>query len=99
MRAINFQEPDLNFPFCPHGEGVWLNFGDFKGLIIADDVVHIHATIIGAIFVLTNGPSAGNVIGNGNGALLFYREAISNGVKQGGVSTGGGGVSVIGYYE
>ena len=35
MRAINFQEPDLNITFCPHCEGVWLNFGDFKDIVEA----------------------------------------------------------------
>jgi Zn-finger nucleic acid-binding protein len=35
MRAIKFQEPDLEIKFCPFCEGVWLNFGDFKDLIEA----------------------------------------------------------------
>ena len=55
-----------------------LNDGTFRGLIIADDIVHIHAKIIGAIVSLTELPSAGNVIGNGSGDVLFSREALAN---------------------
>ncbi len=55
-----------------------LNMGTFKGLLIADDIVHIHTTIIGAVVSLTTGPSYGNVIGNGNGDVLYSRQALSN---------------------
>jgi len=55
-----------------------LNDGTFRGLIIADDIVHIHAKIIGAIVSLTELPSEGNVIGNGSGDVLFSREALAN---------------------
>lgn len=55
-----------------------LNSGLFRGLIIADDIVHIHMTIIGAVVSLTELPSLGNVIGNGSGELLFSREALAN---------------------
>jgi len=55
-----------------------LNSGTFKGLLIADDIVHIHTTIYGAVSSLTTAPSSGNVIGNGNGEVLFSREAIGN---------------------
>jgi hypothetical protein len=48
----------------------------FRGLIIADDIIHIHADIIGAVVSLTTNPSAGNVIGNGNGTVKFSSEAI-----------------------
>lgn len=53
-----------------------LNFGTFRGLIIADDIVHIHANIIGAIIGLSPTPSSGNCIGNGNGRVYFSSEAI-----------------------
>jgi len=53
-----------------------LNVGVFRGLIIADDIIHIHADIIGAVVSLTTNPSAGNVIGNGNGTVKFSSEAI-----------------------
>lgn len=47
-------------------------------MLIVDDIVHIHTTIIGAVVSLTTGPSSGNVIGNGNGDVLFSREALTN---------------------
>ena len=53
-----------------------LNSGTFRGLIIADDVVHIHTTIIGSIVSLTPNPSEGNCIGNGSGKVLYSKEAI-----------------------
>lgn len=54
-----------------------LNSGTFKGLVIADDIVHIHTTIIGAVVSLTTAPSSGNVIGNGSGQVLFSRAALA----------------------
>jgi len=48
-----------------------LNSGTFRGLLIAEDIIHIHATIVGAIVSLTPSPSAGNTIGNGSGFALF----------------------------
>ena len=50
--------------------------GTFRGLIVADDIVHINSTLIGAVFSLIPTPSEGNIIGTGNGALLFSREAV-----------------------
>lgn len=35
LRAVNFQEPDLDLTFCPFCEGVWLDFGDFKDIVEA----------------------------------------------------------------
>lgn len=52
-----------------------LNSGTFKGLIIADDIIHIHADIIGAVVGLSPAPSEGNCIGNGNGTIKFSRQA------------------------
>ena len=49
---------------------------NFKGLIIADDIVHIHNQILGAVFVLTDNPSEGNCIGNGSGDILYSTEAL-----------------------
>ena len=51
--------------------------GCFRGLVIADDIVHIHSTITGAVVSLTAAPSEGNVIGNGNGKVLFSRAALA----------------------
>ena len=61
-----------------------LNSGTFKGLIIADDIVHIHSTIIGAVVGLTPNPSDGNCIGNGNGSVLYSAEAINKALPSGG---------------
>lgn len=54
-----------------------MNQGTFKGLIIADDIVHIHMEIIGAVVSLTPDPSLGNSIGNGTGNILFSTAALS----------------------
>ncbi|MFC2133390.1 hypothetical protein ACFLR4_04415 [Bacteroidota bacterium] len=54
-------------------------YGNFKGLLIIDDLIHIHATILGAVIALTPSPSDGNCIGNGEGTILFSREAIKRG--------------------
>ncbi|KAF0150899.1 MAG: hypothetical protein FD143_2408 [Ignavibacteria bacterium] len=58
------------------------NLGTFRGLIIADDIIHIHTTIIGAIISLTPSPSGGNSIGNGSGDVLFSRQAIIDGIGE-----------------
>jgi hypothetical protein len=54
-----------------------LNSGTFVGLMIVDDLVHFHgATLIGGAVCLSANPSEGNCIGNGNGDVLYSREAI-----------------------
>jgi Tfp pilus assembly protein PilX len=53
------------------------NTGTFKGIIIVDDYVHIHNNIYGTIIALTESPSSGNVIGNGNGEVRYSSQAIS----------------------
>jgi hypothetical protein len=58
------------------------NLGTFKGLIIADDIVHLHTTVIGAIISITPSPSEGNTIGNGSGNVLFSRKALINGIGE-----------------
>ncbi len=55
-----------------------LNSGLFRALIVADDIVHIHTTIIGTVVSLTELPSQGNVIGNGSGEILFSQAALAN---------------------
>jgi len=55
-----------------------VNTGTFTGLIIADDVVHIHSDIIGALIGMTSAPSEGNCIGNGSGNVLYSSIAITN---------------------
>ena len=50
--------------------------GNFAGIIIGDDIIHLNNTVIGAIIALTPNPSQGNVIGNGNGQILYSSPAI-----------------------
>lgn len=47
----------------------------FKGLIIADDVMHLHGNILGGLIAFKNSLS-GNVIGNGNALLRYSQEAL-----------------------
>jgi len=74
-----------------------LNAGTFKGLLIADDIVHIHTTIIGAVVSLTTGPSSGNVIGNGSGQVLFSRKALA--LAAGGGGSGGRVFPIVSWRE
>lgn len=55
-----------------------LNSGTFSGLIIADDIVHIHTNIVGAVVGLSPAPSEGNCLGNGSGNVFYSSEAITN---------------------
>ncbi|MBZ0180627.1 MAG: hypothetical protein K8F36_15185 [Melioribacteraceae bacterium] len=64
-----------------------INHGTFKGLVIADDIIHIHNDIIGAVIALSPSPSDGNCIGNGQGNVLYSSEAIQNAT---GKALGGG---------
>lgn len=48
---------------------------EFKGIIIADDVVHLHGTVYGGIIVFTES-LGGNVVGNGSARILYSNEAI-----------------------
>lgn len=54
-----------------------VNHGVFRGLIIADDLVHVHTQVIGAVIVLTGCPSSGNLMGNGHGSILYSRATLS----------------------
>jgi hypothetical protein len=55
-----------------------LNGGTFQGIIIADDMDHIHDEIYGEVIVLTPNPSEGNCIGNGKGSVLYSNAAVAN---------------------
>lgn len=55
-----------------------VNSGTFKGILIVDDLVHVHNDIIGAVINLTTNPSFGNCIGNGNGRVLYSKVAVGN---------------------
>ena len=56
--------------------------GIFKGMVIVDDLVHVHSTVIGAIILLTPNPSSGNTIGNSSGLILYSTEAIRFALSQ-----------------
>ena len=73
------------------------NSGTFAGLMIIDDMEHIHNDILGAMFVLTVGPSGGNCIGNGQGTLMYSDEALLLALGQTGVE--GNNVELLSYYE
>ena len=51
---------------------------DFSGIIIADDIIHLHSNIIGAVISLTENPSAGNTIGNSGFSVLHSKEVLQN---------------------
>jgi len=53
-------------------------YNNFTGLIIADDIVHLHSTIIGAVISLTQDPSEGNTIGNSDGFILYSKQVLNN---------------------
>jgi hypothetical protein len=74
--------------------------GNFTGILIVDDLVHVHSNVTGVVVVLTPNPSAGNVLGNGNGSILFSRTAIANAVSALNNASGNGSASnVIGWWE
>jgi hypothetical protein len=52
--------------------------GPFEGLLIADDIIHIHTDILGSVIGLSPAPSEGNCIGNGSGQVLYSSKAIRN---------------------
>ncbi len=58
-----------------------INYGTFKGIIIADDIDKIHADIIGAVVVLTPDPPSGNCIGNGDGSVLYSSQVVAGVVE------------------
>ena len=73
--------------------------GTFTGLIIADDINKINGSlIIGAAIELTASPTA-QVIGNGNGSILYSAQAVQNSINL--LSSGGNGSasSVLGWLE
>ncbi len=69
----------------------------FKGLIIADDIEHIHEDIIGAIVSLTTSPT-GNCIGNGKGDILYSSEAIMQ-ATQSAIGVPSGDFTIVSYWE
>ena len=53
-------------------------FNNFTGIIIADDLIHLHSDIIGAVVSLTQSPSEGNTIGNSDGFILYSKESLAS---------------------
>jgi hypothetical protein len=74
-----------------------LNGGTFRGMIISDDVVHIHSLIIGGLFLLTDNPREGNCIGNGSGTLLLSRSTIIQALES--AQIGMGSITVADCWE
>ena len=74
-----------------------LNCSLFRGLIIVDDLMHIHTDVIGAIFVLTENPMAGNCIGNGTGNVMFSRQALDEAL--GGTGMNLASLTILDYWE
>lgn len=57
-----------------------LNSGTFKGIVIADDIIHVHTNIYGAVVGLSPSPSDGNCLGSGNGSILYSKDAVNQAV-------------------
>ena len=74
-----------------------LNSGVFRGLIISDDMLHIHNLILGGVFLLTDHPRDGNCIGNGSGTLLMSKELILQALET--AQIGLGSVALLDVYE
>lgn len=73
-----------------------LNFdGSFTGLMVADNIVHLHGNFLGAIIGLTAAPT-GSVVGNGNARIGFSNAAILNATS---LVTNGTAPKVIGWWE
>ncbi len=51
---------------------------EFSGLIIGDDIIHLHSNIIGAVVSLTENPSVGNTVGNSSGSILYSKQVLDN---------------------
>ncbi len=69
--------------------------GTFSGILMADNITHLHGTVIGAAVSCTAVPT-GNVIGNGNARILFSNEAILNSTN---VLVSGSRLKVISWWE
>lgn len=52
----------------------------FKGIILADDVMHLHGDVLGGLIAFKNSLS-GNVIGNGNAKILYSYDAVMEASK------------------
>lgn len=73
-----------------------VNTSLFKGLIIADDMEHLHGDFLGAVFVLRD-PLSGNCIGNGNADLLYSKKVIEEVIED--IHLNKVIISVLDYWE
>ncbi len=69
--------------------------GTFSGILLADNIVHMHGTIIGTAISCTTMPT-GNVIGNGTASILFSNAAILNATS---VLVNGARLKVFSWWE
>ncbi len=69
--------------------------GTFSGIVLADNIVHLHGTVIGTAISCTKMPT-GNVIGNGNASILFSNAAILNATS---VLVNGARLKVFSWWE
>lgn len=76
-----------------------LNSGTFSGIIIGDDILHVHATIIGCIISISPSPSSGNTVGDGNGNVLFSQESVVNATETTTMIGNGSSSSVLTWWE
>ncbi|HTK80761.1 MAG TPA: hypothetical protein VL633_00565 [Bacteroidota bacterium] len=67
----------------------------FSGILLADDIVHLHLDFWGAILLLSPYPQ-GNVLGNGDAYLHYSRMAMKNAV---GALKNGSQVKILAWYE
>ena len=74
-----------------------LNEGTFRGLIIADEILHIHCNIIGAVVALRR-LTDGNCIGNGTGDVLYSTKALRLAATTAGRNPGNN-LAVVSWYE
>lgn len=52
----------------------------FKGIIISDDVVHLHGDVLGGVIAFKDS-LGGNVVGNGSGKILYSGEAVLSAMR------------------
>jgi hypothetical protein len=67
----------------------------FKGIIITDDVAHLHGDTYGALVVLSRTPT-GNALGNGNAAVLYSNYAIRYAMS---LAQSGSSPVILGWWE
>ena len=67
----------------------------FTGIVISDDIYHLHGNVNGVIITLTSSP-AGGVMGNGSSVITFSRMAIKNSIS---LLVNGTQLKVIAWWE